>query len=154
MRQIRRKLPGEVIFCAVNIALPLLAGAYIYIKVSPDSYLGCFVRILLPLADTGAAQQVPLFWRWWGGDFLWAYAFFFALYLNARHQKNGLRQAVLLASVCAIFVEVLQLIQVDFLKCGTFDIWDIVIELFAVYFGALLLRLFRYINKKKREKNE
>ena len=148
-----RKPTLETLFCLVNAAVSLLAGGYIYLCVTPDSYIGTWARHLFPAMERMTASGVPVFWRWWGGDFLWAYAFFFALVPAARNQPHPRRRAFLTCTICATAVECLQLIQVDFLKCGTFDILDILIQLLAVCTGAVLLYCFDQINKKREYNN-
>ena len=73
--------------------------------------------------------------RNWGCDFLYAYALFFALYAGTRR----IPVSICYAAMCSIGLELLQLIQVDFLKCGTFDIWDILIEIIAICFAAIFV---------------
>ena len=153
MLNIRQKFSAETLFCYANVVASLLAGGYIYICITVDSYLGTFIRWLFPPLVDVTASSVPLFWRWWGGDFLWAYAFFFALVPAARNQPQPRRRAFLTCAICATAVECLQLIQVDFLKCGTFDILDILIQLLAVCTGAVLLYCFDQINKKREYNN-
>lgn len=49
-------------------------------------------------------------------------------------------------------LELLQLIQIDFLKCGTFDVVDIVVEMIAICFGATFISCFNHIKRKERRK--
>lgn len=139
----------EVIFCAVNLMLPLFIGAYIYVKVGQDSYFGSWIGSLFSISKVAADHVIWIFLRNWGGDFLWAYALFFGLYLSMRGSRKTIWPAMVLASICAVFIESLQLIQLDFLNCGTFDVLDIAIELSAICIGAANLYCICHINRKK-----
>ena len=147
---------AETIFCLINLTVSLLAGAYIYLCITPDSYIGTWIRWVFPSLSGVVFAPVPNFWRWWGGDFLWAYAFFFAMVPASRSHPNPRRRAFAITVFCATAVECLQLIQVDFLKCGTFDFLDILAQLLAVCTGALLLHCFLQITKegKKDERKQ
>ncbi len=79
----------ELVFCAVNIALPLLAGAYIYIRIGRDSYFGNLICELFNISKISANSEIREFFRNWGGDFLWAYALFFAVYALRRSFSEG-----------------------------------------------------------------
>lgn len=64
-------------------------------------------------------------------DFVWAYSFTFACQLFSDEKSSKLQYAFI--SFFIIFMEVLQLAPNI---PGTFDIWDIVVELFAVVIAA------------------
>lgn len=132
------------IFFMCNILIPLLIGAYIYIFADRDSYFGNFVRSILNLSISETNSNVVIIMRNWGCDFLFAYALLFSLYMNT----TNLCISISCTAICSVGLELLQLIQVDFLKCGTFDIIDIVIEIVAICFGATIISCFNYIKTK------
>ena len=131
-------------FLVCNILIPLAIGAYIYIFWDSDSYFGNFVRSVLAIPNTGSDSCLAQIMRNWGCDFLYAYALFFALYASTRR----IPVSICYAAMCSIGLELLQLIQVDFLKCGTFDMWDILIEIIAICFAAIFVGFRDHIKVK------
>lgn len=138
----------EKIFCLINILLPLLMGAYIYIKINKNSHFGNWICSLFSISKIEYSEGIWSALRNWGGDFLWAYALFFALYLALNGMNNARKHSFILSIICSTTMELSQLIQIGFLKGGTFDIWDIVVEMSAVCLGAILL----YYNKGEKHK--
>ena len=137
------------IFLVCNILIPLVIGAYIYIYWDSDSYFGNFARSILAVPNTGAGSNIAQIMRNWGCDLLYAYALLFALYASTGNISVSIRYA----AICTIGLELLQLIQVDFLKCGTFDVWDILVEIIAICFAATLIGFCNHIKKKNGGKN-
>lgn len=137
---------GIVIIC--NILIPLAIGAYVYIYWDTDSYFGNLVRSCSVVPDFEFDSTIMKNMRNWGCDFLYAYALIFALYASTGSLSVSFRYA----TICSTGLELLQLIQVDFLKCGTFDVVDILIEIIAICLGATFLSCYNHIkNKDRRE---
>ena len=116
-----------------------------FLKRSNGVFFIC--NILIPLA---IGAYVYIYWDSdsYFGNFLFAYDLVFALYMSTKNISVSIRYAIM----CSIGLELLQLIQVDFLKCGTFDVVDIVIEIIAICFGATILSCYNHIkNKNRRE---
>lgn len=111
-----------------------------------DSYFGNFIRKFFNVSMFESNSNIVIIMRNWGCDFLFAYALLFALYMNTK----ALYISISYSAVCSIGLELLQLIQVDFLKCGTFDIIDIIIEIVAICFGATFISCFNHIKRKER----
>lgn len=86
--------------------------------------------------------------RNWGCDFLFAYALFFALYVT----ETDTVMAIKYSAACSIVLELLQLIQVDFLKCGTFDMLDIIVEIIAICIGAIFISSYNHVKNNERSK--
>lgn len=136
------------IFLMCNVLIPLAIGTYIYVYVDSDSYFGNFIRSFLSIPIFEATSNIAKTMRNWGCDFLFAYALLFALYGCTRILSISICYTV----VCSIGLELLQLIQIDFLKCGTFDVVDIVVEMIAICFGATFISCFNHIKRKERRK--
>lgn len=141
----------EILFCVVNILPPLLIGASVYIWISQDSYFGNWICSIFPITKFTATGAIWKVLRNWGCDYLWAYALFFTLYIPLKNTPNPIRRATLIAAVTAIANESLQLIQIDFLKCGTFDVLDIVVEILAVMIGSIIIYCYKQHRLKERE---
>lgn len=134
------------VFFICNILIPVSIGAYVYIYWDSNSYFGNFMRSFLTIPKVALDSNVLRFMRNWGCDFLFAYALVFALYVSTKNISVSIRYT----AMCSIGLELLQLIQVDFLKCGTFDVVDIVIEIIAICFGATILSCYNHIKSKNR----
>lgn len=132
-------------FLLCNILIPLFLGAYIYIYWDTDSYFGNMARIFLMVPETNISTGAAKIMRNWGCDFLYAYALFYALYANTKREAASIRYAV----VCAVGFESLQLIHVEGIKCGTFDVLDIVVEIAAICCGVIVLSIFNFILQYK-----
>lgn len=142
----------EMVFCCVNIAVALCAGALIYIYVKPDSYFGNIVCLFFSVKKVKISNVFLFFLKNWGGDFLWSYALFFTVFLYNYNLPKRKTIAVICAFVCSVFVELLQLLTIEGVKCGTFDIVDILIGFIAIIAGLKNLYCFEYICKMKGEK--
>ena len=138
----------DILFLICNVVIPLLIGAYIYIYISKDSYFGNFVRHFISIPTNETKTLFRFLMKNWGGDFLWAYALFFALCFSMYPAGFMIKKSSLYTIACSVFVELLQLIQVDFIKCGTFDVLDIIIELFAVLVGVIVFKSYMYLIRK------
>lgn len=132
------------IFLVCNILIPLIVGTYIYIFWDSDSYFGNFVRSVLSISNTAPDSNIAQIMRNWGCDFLYAYALLFALYASTR----AICVSICYATVCSVGLELLQLLEIEHLKCGTFDIVDIIVEIIAICFAAALIGFCNHIKKK------
>ena len=138
------------IFLVCNILIPLTIGAYIYIFWDSDSYFGNFVRSILSISNTIPDSNIAQIMRNWGCDFLYAYALLFALYASTR----AICVSICYAAVCSVGLELLQLLEIEHLKCGTFDIVDIIVEIIAICFAAALIGFCNHIKKKDWRKKQ
>lgn len=139
----------DAVFLICNILFPLAMGAYIYVCWDTDSYFGNWVRSFLTIPQIDMDTDIMRIMRNWGCDFLFAYAVFFALYASEKNTAVSMKYA----AICSVGLEFLQLIQVDFLKCGTFDIVDMFIELMAICVGATFLSCYNHAKRKRGRAN-
>ena len=139
------------IFYTINIIIPLLIGAFIYLHFNQESYFGSLFNFLfqIPKLDININSNILIFINNWLCDFLWAYSLFYAMYMSYRTHNNAIWATFKITVFFAIFVESLQLIKIDFLRCGTFDILDIIIEIIAICISIINLKI--YLHLKKRE---
>lgn len=143
------KINFEVLFYLLHIVPPLLIGAFVYIWISEDSYIGNWVNMLIPITKIRGNNGILTVLRNWGCDFLWAYSMFFAIAFSTKEDPASSRKSFRLALTVAMTTELLQLIRIPGLKCGTFDVLDMLTELSAVCIGGTIL----YLYKSKRRKN-
>lgn len=149
--EFKKSFTGILLVC--NILIPLAIGAYIYICMDTNSYFGDFVRSIFAIPIFESSSTIGKIARNWGCDFLFAYALLFTLYGYTKDLSVSIRYA----AICSTGLELLQMIQVDFLRCGTFDVVDIAIAMIAICFGAALLSCFNHISfnhikRKERKK--
>lgn len=134
----------DVMFIICSVLIPLLLGAYIYIYWDTDSYFGNAARRLLMIPESDMNTGLRRIMRNWGCDFLYGYAMFYALYASTKRVSVSIQYAV----ACSIGIESMQLIKIDYLKCGTFDIVDIMVEIAAICLGATVLSYYNQKMKK------
>lgn len=120
-----------------NVFLPLLLGAVLYYIYCPQVM---FVRGIDRMFGWEnhrlISSMYPLrgFVRNYLFDFLWAYAF--ASCVTVITDNRIIRLAIPITAL--VLFESMQLIWPNF---GTFDVWDIVVEILAVITCALIYRL-------------
>lgn len=136
----------ETIFIVFNILVPLAIGAYIYAYWGGDTYFGNWIRRFLTVPKVNIDADIIKFIRNWGCDFIWSYTLFFELYASTKSMVSSIHYAV----ICSILVESVQLIQLDFVKCGTFDLLDIVVEIIAACTAAIVLSFYYYIKRGRK----
>ena len=137
----------DTAFLLANCILPLLFGAFLYGLLSPDvffmkaagSYPGrCFLWAeVLPsafLLGKGTIRQIRNFLP----DMLWAYALVFALRF-LMGQKEGELFKIFITS--AVFSTVLELLQITSFVRGTFDFFDILLEVLAEAFAVFVIEM-------------
>ena len=115
------------LFYWVNIIVPLILGAAIYLYWRPDAYLSRLVFYLFHISHdrtAGRPAGIYRFIRYYLCDIIWAYALVFSLALN--FGKYSLIKAYAAAAIFASVTEILQLLP---LIPGSFDIVDIIVEL-------------------------
>lgn len=146
-QKIRRR---ELFWHLINIIIPLIFGAIIYLRSDGGTYFHDLMG-WLHVEWVGSMWGEEIAWlRYWGCDFLWAYALFFSVFMICQTQIK----AVLIASACAVAIECLQLIRVDWLRCGYFDILDIIVEILAICIGCAIAWFYKFVERKRRKYNE
>ncbi|SEM38823.1 hypothetical protein SAMN04487770_13633 [Butyrivibrio sp. ob235] len=129
------------IFFVANIIVPLLLGAVIYCLTSPDVIFMEAVRSLwgMPvLSEQGTVHRgIWKFIRYYLLDVLWAYALFFALYFSIGNNAAKLKMAFMIA---VLFSTVMEAIQLFPIIPGYFDLLDILVEVLAETFAALIIK--------------
>ena len=127
------------LFTALNILLPLIAGVIVYIFVQKSTYLenvlvGFFAADFKPLIWSGWTYTFTVCWLC---DVLWAYSLTFSLWMVLCSWKNAVLFSAVLAFVAGAAFELLQLFEV---MGGTFDVFDMVLELMAASLAAVVIK--------------
>ena len=131
---------GRIFFVA-NIIVPLLLGVTIYCLTSPDVIFVEAARLLwrMPmLSGQGIVHEgIWQFIRYYLLDVLWAYALVFALCFSI---GNNAAKAKIAFVIAILFSTVMEVIQISPIIPGYFDFLDIIVEVMAEAFAALIIK--------------
>jgi len=128
-----------------NAGLPLTIGTVIYLTAEGRTFISDYFHslgIVFP-----HVRYLP-FIRNYVCDFLWAYAIFPALALvTETNDKKKLIRTITVALLLIILLETMQLVP---FFVGTFDLWDIVTEIIALFLSILITNMIirRFKNEK------
>ena len=144
------KISGKKIIFAVNVIVPLICGLFIYLTKVESTYISGFlsgIRSMLPVI------RYPLLINYFAADFLWTYSLFFCLRLTLGDELKGRHSltVIILTGVMAVVFELLQLTK---RVPGTFEPWDIAVELSAVAIAFLISLLIDRGYKSREQKNK
>ncbi|MBR6506586.1 MAG: hypothetical protein IKT37_03170 [Clostridia bacterium] len=127
------------LFAALNILVPLIIGLAVYFAVQKSTYLervfaAMFAVDFKPLVWSGWTYTFTVCWLC---DVLWSYSLVFSLWVSLYSRKNAVLLSVVLALFAGVAFELLQLFgQVG----GTFDVFDIIMELTAAILAAVVIK--------------
>ncbi|MBQ9227552.1 MAG: hypothetical protein IJ168_01870 [Eubacterium sp.] len=140
------------LFAVVNILLPLVFGAGLYLVLAPDTRIADWLahRFLLgALPDRSAILLQRRFWRFVRNylcDGLWAFALESCVALLLPWRKRFLWLSMLLSAVLSVCLE---LLQAGRILRGTFDAWDIVTEILAITMAGFNYFIWRSMYEKR-----
>lgn len=129
----------KYLFLILNTIVPLISGLAIYIFMKSGTFINTFSGVdfhYIPKTVFG------LFIVNWFCDFLWAYALVFALYIVLSPFKSKLLFSCVISVLLGLILEILQGVNI---LSGTFDWWDIIIEIVAV---IIAMSIINKTNKK------
>ena len=129
------------VFLLANMIVPILTGAVIYYVTSPDvifvRQLDTILGMRVHMYDISYHSTIVRFIRYYALDMLWGYALVFALYFILDNNTASLFKIFVIAYVFSVIIEILQLIS--FVK-GTFDVFDLVVELIAEIAAVFIIK--------------
>lgn len=140
----------------LNMILPLLLGACIYLLFRHDSWV-CqvmwnhfHIRLMAPQLILTEFPAICVFLRNYTGDMLWAYA----LFVTVAWVAGDASERKLLE--CVIFEVILECLQKCDMIAGTFDVYDILAEALAAFMAYCLFGKGRICvnTKKNKERDE
>lgn len=123
----------------LNSVIALKIGLLIYIFMKDDTYINTFTHIHF---NYSPETYFEIFIINWFCDFLWGYALTFALYYVLSPFSH---RRILSLVLTVVFGAILECLQAFDIIPGTFDWWDIAIEIIAVLIATVVLKL---IDKK------
>lgn len=122
------------IFYLLNSATALFTGFFIYVFLKSGTFINSFLGFSLNYFPQSFIGEFVICWFC---DFLWAYALIFALYLCLYPFQHKLHISAVCTIIASIVFEVLQLKNI---VSGTFDWWDIIIEITAVIIAVVIIK--------------
>lgn len=135
------------IYIIVFVIIPLLLGASIYFLLSPETFVGNWLSIFLKfesiteIRDYLSEYSIVIFIKNYFCDFLWAFSLESAIFIFFIHKFSY--YSIVISIVISFISEIIQKVHII---SGTFDIFDIIIELSAILLSYFLLR--RILNEK------
>ena len=127
------------LFLFLNIAIPLLIGLAIYLFCYKNTYINTLFENILKI-DFPYIYRDNSFHKCitnWACDILWAYSLTFALFFCFKDFNKPFLITFFVSIVFSVIFECLQLTSII---NGTFDIWDIIMELSAILFAVIILK--------------
>lgn len=130
----------------MNIAIPIIGGVFIYIIARPDTYISQWIYRLLGVSLSSEKLRVAmpsLFWIFicnYAADILWAYSLTFAVCIVL---SDSLKNYLPIFIICIVFEIIMELSQLLDALPGTFDLWDIALEICATVIASLNIKHIR-----------
>ncbi|MBQ4571706.1 MAG: hypothetical protein IJA80_00335 [Clostridia bacterium] len=127
------------LFLYANIIIPLFIGLVIYLFCYRNTYINSIFEnyLGLSLPYLYFDNIIYHFVTCWACDILWAYSLTFSLYFCFKPFTKPLRVTSVLSILFAVSIEVLQAVQII---NGTFDIWDIILEISAISLAVIIIK--------------
>lgn len=135
------KYKQKLWWIGLHIAVPLIMGAVIYYLISPEVI---FIKMFsmsgeIPEPFTlNQSHMIHRFVRNYFLDMLWAYALMNTLIFLIGNSSSTIKISV---SIAVIFTVILEGVQLTSFVSGTFDVWDIMVEIIGELFAV-------WMNKK------
>lgn len=149
-----KRTKNKKLFPILNILIPILSGAIFYYLSSPDVWfveiMDRFLGIAFHPLSMDGSNPIYYFFRCYGLDMLWAYAFVFALSVMIGHNSND-RLSIFIIAV--VFSTGMELLQQTHWVAGTFDVLDIVFELLAELIAFIQIKRHNRRYESYEEKN-
>lgn len=136
----------KIAFYFLNIGIPLVIGLGIYLFCYRTTYINSvFTEVFgFSLPYIYFDNAFHRFITSWACDMLWAYSLTFALYLCFRVFKKPL---IITSVTSSLFAIIIELLQINDVINGTFDILDIISELVAISLAVIMIK---FIEKQKK----
>jgi hypothetical protein len=124
-----------------NIIIPICLGAGIYYLISPDvifvKQIDYFIGCSFHVSITNVNPAIIRFIRNYLLDMLWGYALVFTVFYLLGNKAAVLWNAFIISFLFSVVMEVLQITSI---ARGTFDLYDIMVELLAEIVAVFIIR--------------
>ena len=137
MRGVLSKEKSRII---LNIILPVLTGVLIYLMMSPSVLFIKETGVITgrDIHQSSITEDFPLLYtiRCYLPDMLWGYALMFALFLSCGRDRKLVGFVFFLTAIFSVIMECLQLMPAVF---GSFDSFDIAVEISAELLALIII---------------
>ena len=127
------------IFRILNILIPLLLGSAIYISMTDDTFISRWVRSAVAWEVDAVIRPDPGILRLLRNylcDICWAYSMVFCVAWILGDGSVSLAVAV---SICVLFSSLMEFLQLCAAIPGTFDVWDILLEIVSCLIAGMVI---------------
>lgn len=129
----------NVRICFLNIVFPLLVGGVFYYLFCPDVVVVEKIDTTLKIKyhiKISNTNLIIRFFRFYLLDALWAYALTNCLFVILGNTLVALKESITISILMSIAMELAQLFHV---AAGTFDVCDIIVEIFAIFIASIII---------------
>ena len=139
---VTKKKRGEKLFYGLNIIIPLVLGLIIYLLFRRDSRLFVFISRFcsIPSSLNGSLPlPVEAFFRNFASDMLWAYSLTCSVIFVLGYSHKNMLITFL---ICVCFEIVIEIMQHTSFFHGTFDVLDIILEMFSTCLALIIIKKY------------
>lgn len=139
-------------FYISNVFIPLVFGLLLYLIFQKDAFVSIVVNFLFPSLSLPAIDIPVIFERIlrnYAADALWSYSLTFAFVFVIGYERKRLHISAIVCFTFEIFMEYLQRIEV---LNGTFDFFDILVELISTCVATILIYMYEEEQNEKSSK--
>lgn len=147
-----KRVGKDPLFFILNISIPLVVGAILYLLFRPDAYICALIFRLFGTAPPVRIDQdnaFVCFVSYYLCDMLWAYSLAFVAYRIISDDTQRDLPTLLISIVFTVLTESFQYFGI---LPGTFDGFDILAEGLSIVSALGIIKLF-YRRKKYEESN-
>ena len=134
----------KIVFVLIAVAMPLIIGGIFYYIFCPEVY---FVKVIDNYTKLNMHISTNVYGNMWLRilryhmfDYLWVFAFTNALFLVFDNSNKGIWGSC----ICSVLVgSVLEVFQLVGITNGTFDIRDILLEMFGAFTATFIIKSVR-----------
>lgn len=137
----KRKNITYIFVSVINVTIPLIVGLLWYLIFSRNSFPIISGYTPLEICLKLPNNFLTYFFRFCFADAMWAYSFFYSLMLVFFGYEKFPLIVLIFGIITVVLIEILQLWHII---NGTFDIYDIVIE---IIFGIIAICNFHYTRR-------
>lgn len=126
-----------------NVVVPVFVGVVIYIFVRPDTYIARYFYMVCGISERiGQISILPkvirIFMGCYAADILWAYALTFSVFFVL---EDVIDRVLPMFCICAVFEIGMEFLQIFPAFRGTFDLWDIILEISTSAIVSLIIKI-------------
>ena len=141
LEQVERKTNKKNRFDFLHILIPIAFGGIIYYLISPDvifvKIMDSLLKFNIHITEMNMDSLTLRFIRNYFLDMLWGYALVFSLFFINDNNTARIKGILVIAFGFSTIIEILQVTPI---MKGTFDIYDIIVELLAEVIAVFIIK--------------